>query len=42
MKKYEKVTKADYERWYRENEEYRRRVSQDGCRLSYHLMPETG
>ena len=42
MKKYEKVTKADYERWYRGNEEYRRRVSQDGCRLRYHLMPETG
>ena len=25
MKKYEKVFKADYEKWYRENQAYRRR-----------------
>ena len=42
MKKYEKVTKTDYEKWYLENGEYRRRVSQDGSRLRFHLMPETG
>lgn len=42
MKKYEKVYRADYERWYQENQEYRNRVNQDRDRLTYHLMPETG
>lgn len=42
MKKYEKVCREDYETWYRENEEYRNRVSRDKNRLAYHLMPETG
>ena len=42
MKKYEKVTRSDYERWYQENQEYRDRVGRDRDRLTYHLMPETG
>lgn len=42
MKKYEKVFQADYEEWYKENQQYRERVSHDPDRLSYHLMPETG
>lgn len=42
MKKYEKVSKQDYETWYRGNKEYRKRVALDPGRLSYHLMPETG
>ena len=42
MEKYQKVTKQDYEKWYRANGEYRDRVKKDKDRLSYHLMPETG
>ena len=42
FKKYEKVFREDYEKWYRANEAYRNEVKADPDRLSYHLMPETG
>ncbi len=42
FKKYEKVFREDYEKWYRANEAYRNKVKADPDRLSYHLMPETG
>lgn len=42
MKKYEKVFKADYEKWYRENQAYREQAAADPDRLRFHLMPETG
>lgn len=42
MKKYSKVFREDYERWYSENQDYRNRVKASPHRLSYHLMPETG
>lgn len=42
LKKYHKVTKEDYERWYLENQDYRDQVKSDPNRLVYHLMPETG
>lgn len=42
FKKYEKVLKNDYEKWYRENKDYREKVLKDPRRLQFHLMPETG
>ena len=42
MKKYHKVNKEDYEKWYGEHKAYRDRVKSDPNRLAYHLMPETG
>lgn len=42
MKKYEKVFRQDYEKWYRENQAFRDQVAQDPRRLCFHLMPETG
>lgn len=42
FKKYEKVLKRDYEKWYKENEDYREQVAKDPRRLHFHLMPETG
>lgn len=42
MKKYNKVYKEDYEKWYRENQDYRDKVTASPYRLGYHLMPETG
>lgn len=42
MKKYQKVFREDYEKWYQENREYREQVAGDANRLAYHLMPETG
>lgn len=42
MKKYNKVNREDYQKWYQENREYRERVQDDKYRLAYHLMPETG
>ncbi len=42
MKKYHKVNKEDYEKWYGEHQAYRDRVKSDPNRLAYHLMPETG
>ena len=42
FEKYKKVYKADYEKWYKENEAYRERVAADPDRLKFHLMPKTG
>ena len=42
FEKYKKVYKADYEKWYKENEAYRQRVAADQDRLKFHLMPKTG
>ena len=42
FEKYKKVYKADYEKWYKENEAYRERVAADQDRLKFHLMPKTG
>lgn len=42
MKKYAKVFKEDYKKWYDENQTYRDQVKLDPDRLHYHLMPETG
>ena len=42
MKKYEKVTKSDYEKWKAKSGEYARQVALDPDRLTFHLMPETG
>ncbi len=42
FKKYEKVLKEDYEKWYRENKDYRKQAAADPRRLRFHLMPETG
>ena len=33
FEKYKKVYKADYEKWYKENEAYRERVAADQDRL---------
>ena len=33
FEKYKKVYKADYEKWYKENEAYRQRVAADQDRL---------
>ena len=38
FEKYKKVYKADYEKWYKENEAYRERVAADQDRLKFHLM----
>ena len=40
FEKYKKVYKADYEKWYKENEAYRERVAADQDRLKFHLMPK--
>lgn len=42
FEKYHKVTREDYEKWYQEEADFRRRVSEDPRRLHFHLMPETG
>lgn len=42
MKKYNKVSREDYETWYQEHQDYREQVKSDKNRLVYHLMPETG
>ncbi len=42
FRKYEKVRKEEYEQWYKENAEYRRRTAADPRRLRFHLMPKTG
>lgn len=42
FKKYEKVLKKDYEKWYKEHKEYREQVKSDPRRLKFHLMPKTG
>lgn len=42
MEKYQKVYRSDYERWYRDNRDYREKVKNAPGRLKYHLMPETG
>ena len=34
FEKYKKVYKADYEKWYKENEAYRERVAADQDRLN--------
>ena len=41
FEKYKKVYKADYEKWYKENEAYRQRVAADQDLLKFHLMPKT-
>ena len=41
FEKYKKVYKADYEKWYKENEAYRQRVAADQDRLKFHLMGHT-
>ena len=38
FEKYKKVYKADYEKWYKENEAYRERVAADQDRLKFHLI----
>ena len=35
FEKYKKVYKADYEKWYKENEAYRERVAADQDRLNF-------
>ena len=35
FEKYKKVYKADYEKWYKENEAYRQRVAADQDRLKF-------
>ena len=42
IEKYHKVTREDYEEWYRKNGRLREAVSREEHRLRYHLMPETG
>ena len=42
IEKYHKVTREDYEEWYKENEGLREAVGREEHRLAYHLMPETG
>lgn len=42
FEKYKKVLKEDYKAWYKENEDYRKKVAADPRRLSFHLMPKTG
>lgn len=42
FEKYHKVTREDYEKWYQEEADFRKFVSEDPCRLHFHLMPETG
>lgn len=42
MKKYQKVSRKEYQAWYQENQNYREQVALDENRLSYHLIPETG
>ena len=41
FEKYHKVTREDYEKWYQEEADFRKFVSEDPCRLHFHLMPET-
>lgn len=42
FKKYNKVLKEDYEKWYAEHENDREAVAKDPMRLQFHLMPKTG
>ena len=42
IEKYSRVTREDYEQWFRENASLREKVDRDSLRLRYHLMPETG
>ena len=42
IEKYSRVTREDYEQWFRENASLREKVGRDSLRLRYHLMPETG
>lgn len=42
FKKYNKVLKEDYEKWYAEHENDREAVAKDPMRLKFHLMPKTG
>lgn len=42
MEKYQKVYRADYGKWYRDNRDYMENVKNAPGRLKYHLMPETG
>lgn len=42
FEKYHKVTRENYEKWYQEEADFRKFVSEDPCRLHFHLMPETG
>lgn len=42
FKKYNKVLKEDYEKWYAEHENDREAAAKDPMRLKFHLMPKTG
>lgn len=42
FKKYNKVLKEDYEKWYAEHESDREETAKDPMRLKFHLMPKTG
>ena len=38
FEKYKKVYKADYEKWYKENEAYRERVALFLCEFIFHYV----
>lgn len=42
FKKYNKVLKEDYKKWYAEHESEREETAKDPMRLKFHLMPKTG
>ena len=39
FEKYKKVLKVDYDKWYQENKEYRKKLASDKRSLIFHLMP---